>query len=742
MPLVSVIVPVHNSAGHLEECLLSIQQQTFTDFEIILVDDGSTDGSVDILARFAAAEPRARIISGPATGSAGSARNVGMEVATGEYVSFLDSDDLFAPTLLEELHRRAVEDDADVVLSKFQEFHEPTGEIIPADWSLRLDLLPRIRPFSPRQVADYVFDFANPAAWNKLFRASFVHANQLRFQSLQRANDACFTLLALAKAERLTYLDRVLVTYRTATADSLQGTIDSAPLQFIQALEGVRTGLLEAGLFPTFERAFVNLALTMGVAALKRPRTIAGFLEIYRAFPTAIVDEFGIAGRPPEYFLRESLVASLQAILGGDPNEFLFNQLHQAREDLITTRAELRRTVRGSDARARAGSHSAPSSPPPPAATSDPTDSSGPDLSVIVPVYNTELFLRECLDSVLRQTGLTLELICVDDGSSDGSPVLLDQYAARDSRVVVIRQQNTGLSAARNAGIKVATGRYLCFLDSDDYWRTDGASILVAHADQQHLDVYAFDAASLREKGVDEKLWKKYAHFYERAGGYSDTRSGLDLLARLVESGDYRASACLYLVRRSLLKRQDLRFYPGITHEDNLFTFNLMHAAERAAHTSTPLYARRVRKGSITTEGKRLESTTDYLISCLTMLRSISGKRYADPRVAEAVGRVVASMFTGARRSANRLPLDLIEQLRSFDEGADAATIHRLLLRAWRDDKASRLSIDRLKRFELAESSQPPPPSGKARKLAQRLIRRLTRLGTTPCSKSPVVEKG
>ncbi len=722
MPLVSVIVPVHNSADHLEECLLSIQQQTFTDFEIILVDDGSTDGSAQILAAFAAAEPRARIISGPATGSAGSARNAGMEVASGEYLSFLDSDDLFAPTLLEDLHRRAVEDNADVVLSKFQQFHEMTGEIIPADWSLRLEFLPRMRPFSPRQVADYVFHFANPAAWNKLFRASFVHANQLRFQSLRRANDACFTLLALAKAERLTYIDRVLVTYRTANAGSLQGTIDNAPLEFIQALEGVRTGLLQAGLFATFERAFVNLALTMGIAALKRPRTSAGFLEIYRAFPTAIIDEFGIAGRPPEYFLRENLATALQAILAGDPDAFLFDQLRQTQEELVKTRVELRRAVRQSDARARA--QSAVQSSPPPATASDPTDRSGPDLSVIVPVYNTELFLRECLDSVLRQTGLTLEVICVDDGSSDGSPALLDDYAARDSRVVVVRQENSGLSAARNAGIEVATGRYLCFLDSDDYWLTDVSS-LVAHADQQRLDVYAFDAASLREKGVEEKLWKKYAHFYERAGGYSDTQSGLDLLARLVESGDYRASACLYLVRRSLLKRQDLRFYPGITHEDNLFTFNLMHAAERAAHTPTPLYARRVRKGSITTEGKRLEATTGYLISCITMLRSINGKHYADPRVAEAVGRVVASMFTGARRSATRLPLDLIEQLRSFDEGPDAAAIHRLLLRAWRDDKASRLSIDRLKRFEAAEPPQPPPPSAKTRQLAQRLFRRL-----------------
>ncbi len=725
MPLVSVIVPVYNSAEYLEECLLSIQRQTLTDIEIILVDDGSTDGSAEILSDFAAGEPRAQVISGPATGSAGSARNAGIEVATGSYLSFLDSDDLFAPTLLEELHRRGVADDADVVLSKFLQLHELTGELVPVNWSLRLEFLPQTRPFSPRQVADYLFHAVNPAAWNKLFRASFVHAHQLRFQSLRRANDARFTLLAIAQAERLTYIDRALVQYRTGNANSLQGTVDKSPLEFIQALEGVRAGLRQAGLFETFERAFVNLALTVGIGALKRPRTAAGFLEIYRAFPVAVADEFGISGRPPEYFLRDDLASTLRAILDSDADEFLFHELSKTRDDLLNTRVELRRTVRESNARLTVASpNHAPSSP---AVRVDADDQQGPDLSVIVPVYNTELFLAECLDSVLMQTGLALEVICVDDGSTDGSSALLDHYAARDERVIVVRQENSGLSAARNAGIDAATGRYVCFLDSDDYWRADDVSSLVEHADRQVLDMYAFDALALREAGVSERLWRRYTHYYERGAGYTETQSGLDLLARLVESRDYRASVCLYLVRRSVLEREQLRFYPGITHEDNLFTFNLMRAAERVAHTPTALYARRVRKGSIITEGTRLSSARGYLISFVTMLRSISGEYYDDPRVADAVGDVVADMFRGARRSVSRLPRDMLGELQSFDTGADAATVHNLLRRAWRDDQISRRSTDRLRLLEAAKATQPAPPQArvkaKAKALAQRLLR-------------------
>jgi glycosyltransferase involved in cell wall biosynthesis len=91
--LISIVVPVCNAERHLGECLASIQRQSLTDFELLLVDDGSTDATPEILADFAASEPRARVLAGPARGTAGAARNLGMAEARGEYLSFLDADD-------------------------------------------------------------------------------------------------------------------------------------------------------------------------------------------------------------------------------------------------------------------------------------------------------------------------------------------------------------------------------------------------------------------------------------------------------------------------------------------------------------------------------------------------------------------------------------------------------------------------------------------------------------------------
>ena len=92
-----------------------------------------------------------------------------------------------------------------------------------------------------------------------------------------------------------------------------------------------------------------------------------------------------------------------------------------------------------------------------------------PKISVIIPVYNVEKYLRECLDSLLNQTFKDIEIICVNDGSTDGSLNILNEYASKDSRFIIINQNNQGLSAARNNGLNVAKGDYVAFLDSDDY---------------------------------------------------------------------------------------------------------------------------------------------------------------------------------------------------------------------------------------------------------------------------------
>ena len=115
-----------------------------------------------------------------------------------------------------------------------------------------------------------------------------------------------------------------------------------------------------------------------------------------------------------------------------------------------------------------------------------------PAISVIIPVYNVEKYLRECLDSVVNQTFRDIEIICINDGSTDGSPAILEEYAAKDIRIIIINQENSGQSVARNNGLKIAAGEYVAFLDSDDYMELNLCETAYQKAQQTGADIIMY----------------------------------------------------------------------------------------------------------------------------------------------------------------------------------------------------------------------------------------------------------
>ena len=121
------------------------------------------------------------------------------------------------------------------------------------------------------------------------------------------------------------------------------------------------------------------------------------------------------------------------------------------------------------------------------------------EVSVIIPVYNAEKYLRECLDSVVNQTLKDIEIICIDDGSTDHSRAILMGYEKSDPRITVISQENLGLSAARNCGMRYASGKYIYFLDSDDYIDGEALEILVRLAEENDADSVHFAAKPFYE---------------------------------------------------------------------------------------------------------------------------------------------------------------------------------------------------------------------------------------------------
>lgn len=279
-----------------------------------------------------------------------------------------------------------------------------------------------------------------------------------------------------------------------------------------------------------------------------------------------------------------------------------------------------------------------------------------PDVSVIVPVHNAEEYLALCLDSVLMHGDVALEIICVNDGSTDGSLAILERYAEAFDCITVIDQPNAGLSGARNTGLAAATGTYVCFLDSDDWWEPVDVAALIRTAREQDLDVLTYDAESFRDPGVSTEQWNVYATYYQRSREYSEPVTGARLLTEFRKNNDYRVSACLYFVRLDLIRARGLEFSLGMMHEDNPFTFQVLLYAGRAAHTRARLYGRRVRPGSMMTAGSIERSTSGYVRSYLLMLDALSRWSGDDPEVCEHVGRVVYQALVNARSQHKKLP--------------------------------------------------------------------------------------
>ena len=258
--------------------------------------------------------------------------------------------------------------------------------------------------------------------------------------------------------------------------------------------------------------------------------------------------------------------------------------------------------------------------------------------SIIVPVYNVEPYLEECIDSVLKQTYQDFELILVDDGSTDRSPTICDKYEKEDSRIKVIHKANGGLSSARNAGIEKSTGDIICFLDSDDYWNnTKGLGIIADTFSQHNVDVVEFSCWKFWDNATTfkEEILPKVFH---TRGCNADNKE--DNLRYMICNGEMTACAWNKACRKSLFENGNLRFRERVIAEDIDWTARLMNSAKTFISIPTPITAYRKRKGSITSStniDKALQ-----LISNLTYIHNEFGnQKYIQPYLSIAVGNLL-----------------------------------------------------------------------------------------------------
>lgn len=267
-------------------------------------------------------------------------------------------------------------------------------------------------------------------------------------------------------------------------------------------------------------------------------------------------------------------------------------------------------------------------------------------LTIIVPVYNVEAFLNKCIDSLLDQdfSSAEYEIILVDDGSTDASVQICDEYAEAHDNVRVVHQINGGLSAARNTGIRMAKGEYVQFVDSDDYLNAQVLRRIIEFAQSENLDILRINYQNVDAAGrifEPNKYSKPFVDYSEEV---------CDGLTFLNERLGFACYAVQFVVRTTLLQQEGNGFKEGILFEDLEWAPRILLQAARVASSKTMVYNYLFRKGSITRGvdlGKKEKVVNNklYLVGLLKQRgKSVSDGRWFDGMVAQTVLSIISEV--------------------------------------------------------------------------------------------------
>lgn len=259
---VSVIICVYNVERYLRQCVESVMNQTLKEIEIICVDDCSSDSSLAILNDLQDEDSRIKVIALKENRGAGAARNAGLAVASGKYLSFLDSDDYFEKSMLKTAYDKAESVNAEIVCFRSDRWFDNDEHQEDALWTIKEKQFPEKAVFAAWEIRPNIFRSMVGWAWDKLILKEFVDKNHLVFQEIKIHNDMAFTYSAVCIAERITFADKVLVHQRIRTSGSLSNkdTVEKSLVYIGESLCELKKRLLNYNVDQQMMRDFDNYA--------------------------------------------------------------------------------------------------------------------------------------------------------------------------------------------------------------------------------------------------------------------------------------------------------------------------------------------------------------------------------------------------------------------------------------------------------------------------------------------------
>lgn len=485
------------------------------------------------------------------TSYAGTARNMGMKAANGEYFSFLDADDYYENDALRTIYDVAKENDLEVLKAASYLLDQNTGErTMNAHYSHeRFVQKNRIVSFSDAPNA--ILRIAD-VAWNGLYKASFILDNNIEFNGLRCVNDRSFFIQCILKTKRLMVVDHYLTNYRINLSGSLVG-IRSKNFQCqIDSYNLIKKLIQDNGINDELKRLILKSELNQ----------IFIWLEKFR--------DKGINTVPVEDILTSFFEHYDCNDVG---NQYIKSFAYRHEFKRIYERKALEYVSSSIKA---------------------------PKVTVIIPMYNSVRYLAECLESVINQSLKDIEIICVDDGSSDATLAMIQEYAQRDKRIITFTQNHGYAGRARNFALTKANGKYVTFVDGDDVIGKGFVQSLYFECEKRNADIVVSPIIHWNGigNGIRTKSWIQEKRLTtKRPFSYTDDP---DYVLDFTTGGPGGK-----IFRLDFIRKNQLEFLPISRSEDFYFVFGAIACAERISTVDEANYY--YRKNNATS----LESTKD-----------------------------------------------------------------------------------------------------------------------------------
>ena len=501
--LISVVIPVYNAKKYLDRCLASIVNQTYKNIEILLINDGSTDGSGDICKKWLSRDSRIQYYKQKNQGQ-GIARNKGIVLAKGIYITFIDADDWVADSYLEKLCFYLQKEDADICKCSMEMIDSLSG---------KSKGLIEAAPIDKGNALSY----DAPHIAGNLYRIELFRKNSIRMPQGKYEDLATYSLLALV-ASKIAYTDDALYFYRIGTGNS---TMDQEEYyrKYPFALRYLFTEAKRLNIFEKHKKLFLEIALSHLNACLKRSAKEGG-----ERYYNLLKKEF-IEFLDSEFHRWDKLYSA---------NMWICDELMRGREQEMSAK-----------------------------------------VSILIPVYNVRASLEKCLWSVRCQTMKEIEIICIDDGSTDGSGEILEQHKKEDRRIIVIHKENSGYGNSMNRGLAVATGEYIGIVESDDFA-------------EPNMFQRLYEEACLNQVDVVKSNYFSYYSSNENLNKFVEPLWGCEynqVFSPMQDKRIFFASQTIWsaIYKRDFLNRNSIRFNetPGASFQDTAFTFKVWAMAER-----------------------------------------------------------------------------------------------------------------------------------------------------------------